>query len=326
MSPSRSPRSSNEPRVVCAGIAVADVVVHPVRQPLPLGQLQLVEGIELHAGGCALTTGSALGALTVDVGLTAAVGDDTLGRFLVQIAQDRGIDRGGIVQLEGVPTSSTVVVVDEQGERTFLHLPGCSAHLLAAHVRASLAADLEWLHLGGLLVTEQLDGEPAAALLRDAKQRGARVSADVVWDARDRWQLVHPCLEHLDLFTPSEDEALAISGRSNLADAATWLHDHGVEVVAITRGSHGAYLSNGTDTWHVPAAEVVVRDGTGAGDCFVAGMIAGMLAGWQLPRAAAQASVLGGVAVASVGAPTQYPDPATLRAATDALLDRIRPS
>lgn len=325
-SPSTRPEQSTGPRVVCAGIAVADVVVHPVHQPLPLGQLQLVEGIELHAGGCALTTASGLRALAVDVGLTAAVGDDPLGRFLVEVARDRGIDRGGIAHLEDVPTSSSVVVVDDRGERTFLHLPGCSDHLSAAHVRATLPADLAWLHLAGLMVTGQLDGQPAAELLRDAKAGGARVSADVVWDARDRWHLLRPCLEHLDLFTPSADEALALSGRATVPEAARWLHDHGVAVVAITRGADGAYLSDGTDTWDVPATETDVRDGTGAGDCFTAGLIGGLLDGWELPRAGAQASVLGGVAVAAVGAPTSFPDPPALRTATDALLAHVRPS
>ncbi len=330
MSPSRCPEPTDGPgdgpRVVCAGIAVADVVVHPVRQPLPLGQVQLVEGIELHAGGCALTTATGLRALGADVGMTAAVGQDSFGQFLLQVALNRGIDRGGITRLEHVPTSSSVVAVDDHGERTFLHLPGCSDHLDETHVRASLTPDLEWLHLAGLLVTARLDGPPAAALLRDAKQAGARVSADVVWDARGRWDLVHPCLEYLDVFSPSEDEALAISGRASVPEAARWLHDQGVEVVAITRGGDGAHVSDGRDAWDIPAAAVEVRDGTGAGDCFAAGLIGGLLDGFELPRAAALASVLGGIAVSSVGAPTAFPDRPALLAAADELLDEVSPS
>jgi sugar/nucleoside kinase (ribokinase family) len=320
MSPSRCPERSDRPAVLCAGIAVADVIVHPIHQPLPVGQVQLVDEIQLRAGGCALSTATALRALGVDVGLSAAIGEDAFGDFLLQTAEDRGIDRGGLRRLP-YPTSASVVAVDHAGERTFLHVPGCNDQLDRSHVEASLHDDLRWFHLAGLLVTGRLDGEPAAELLHAARRSGARTSADVVWDARGGWERMQPCLEHLDLFSPNADEALALSGRSTVSEAATWLHDHGVRVVAITCGERGARVSDGDAAWYVAPFDVFARDGTGAGDAYAAGLIYGFLAGWSLPRTAAFASVLGGLATTVVGAPTDFPDLDTLVDLTSDLLD-----
>lgn len=290
-------------RIISAGIAVADVVVHPVTQPLPLGQVQLVDGIQLHAGGCAMSTATALRGMDLDVELVALVGRDPFGDVLIDIARERGIDHGGIYRLDGYPTSASAVIVDPDGERTFLHLPGCSDHLDPGHIRPRFAG-ASWLHLAGLLVTATLDGQPAAELLRDARAAGLRTSADVVWDANGRWELIHPCLPHLDVFSPSDQEAFAISGCATCPDAATWFHDHGVEVIAITLGPDGSYVSEGTQAWNVPAVAADARDGTAAGDWFAAGLIAGLSQGWDVPRASALASVLGSIAVSTVGAPS----------------------
>lgn len=323
MPPIGGPDTDKQPTIVCAGIAVVDVVVHPVRQPLPMGHVQVVEGIELAAGGCAMTTATALRALGEDVGLSAALGDDPLGRYLGELASQRGIDRGGFDWIADRPTSASVVLVDEAGERTFMHVPGTSDDLSPDHVRASLHADLGWLHLAGLLVTDKLDGQPAAQIFRDAREMGVRTSADVVWDDRDRWHLMHPNLPYLDLFTPSQEEAVAISGRDTVPEAARWLHDQGVGVVAITQGGEGARVSDGEVAWQVPVDDVSPVDGTGAGDCFTAAMISGLFAGGELPHVASLAAVLGGVAVATVGAPSVFPDRDILDARARRLLERL---
>lgn len=204
-----------------------------------------------------------------------------------------------------------------------MHVPGTSDDLSPEHVRASLHADLEWLHLAGLLVTDKLDGEPAAEILRDAREMGVRTSADVVWDDRDRWHLMRPNLPYLDLFTPSQEEAIAISGRDTVPEAARWLHDQGVGVVAITQGGEGAYVSDGTGAWQIPVDDVSPVDGTGAGDCFTAAMISGLLSGRELPDTASLAAVLGGVAVTAVGAPSDFPDREVLDARSRTLRDRV---
>ena len=68
------------------------------------------------------------------------------------------------------------------------------------------------LHVAGALVLDALDGEPTAALLAEARQRGIHTSLDTVFDGSGRWERVLPALPHCDLVTPGLAEALAITG------------------------------------------------------------------------------------------------------------------
>src|SRR5438045_3565160 len=65
--------------VVCLGILVADVVCRPVDELPARGTLGLAAEIELHGGGCALNTASALARLGLRTAVAGKVGADRFG-------------------------------------------------------------------------------------------------------------------------------------------------------------------------------------------------------------------------------------------------------
>jgi sugar/nucleoside kinase (ribokinase family) len=287
------------PDVVCLGILVADAIARPVERLPPRGELGLVEEISLHGGGCALNTASALVRLGLSASVCGKVGADTLGDFLLGLLDEREVDRRGVLRDPAAATSATVVLVDGDGERTFLHVPGANGRLRAEELDPALLYAGRALHLAGALVMPELDGEPAAAVLAEAKSRGLLTSLDTAWDPTGRWERVLPSLPHVDVFCPSLAEAEAVSGERGAEPAAAWLRERGVGTVAIKLGSAGCYV-HGVGT--IPAPEVEVVDATGAGDAFVAGFLYGVLAGWLLERSAALANETGARATTAVGA------------------------
>jgi sugar/nucleoside kinase (ribokinase family) len=293
--------------VVCLGILVADAIARPVPAVPPRGALALVDEISLHGGGCALNTASALARLGLGAAVCGKVGADAFGDFLLGLLDERGVVRRGVLRDPAVGTSATVVLVDDEGERTFLHLPGANGRLRAEELDPSLLYAGRALHVAGALVLEELDGEPAAAILAEARSRGLATSLDPVWDATGRWARLLPGLPYLDLFSPSLTEAEAISGERGPEAAAAWLEAQGVRTVAIKLGADGCWA---TGVGHVPAPVVTAVDGTGAGDAFAAGLLYGTLAGWPLERTAALANRLGALATTAVGAYAGLPDSA----------------
>jgi sugar/nucleoside kinase (ribokinase family) len=288
--------------VVCLGILVADAIARPVDALPARGELALVEEIALRAGGCALSTASALARLGLRAAVCGKVGLDPLGDFLVAQLDERGVDRGGVIRDPDLPTSATVVLVSGDGERTFLHLPGANAALRAGELDSELLFAGRALHVGGALVMPALDGEPAAALLGRARARGLLTSLDTAFDATGRWERVRPCLPHLDLACPSLAEARAISGRDDAAAAAAWFRESGVREVAVKLGPDGCYAAGEGFEGHVAAHAVEAVDGTGAGDAFAAGLLAAKLAGWPFERAARFANAVGALSATAVGA------------------------
>lgn len=296
--------------VICAGILVADAVARPVtRRPLP-GQLELVERISLHAGGSALNTGCGLARLGLRVALAGRVGRDGFGEFLRREAERGGCDTRHVREDPGASTSATLVTVELDGERAFLHAMGANAHLTAADVPLN-RLEARCLHLAGYFILPGLEEGGAVDLFQEATRRGLVTSLDCVWDATGRWlSAIGPLLPHTDVFCPSLAEARAITGKAAPPEVAAELLRLGVRrAVALKMGPQGSYVASGTGgAWHFPAPQVETVDGTGAGDAFIAGFLAGMLRDLPLPECARLGNVVGAQCVTAVGATTGLPD------------------
>jgi sugar/nucleoside kinase (ribokinase family) len=290
------------PDVVCLGILVADVIARPVDALPARGTLGLVDQITLRGGGCALNTGTGLARLGLRVAVAGKVGADAFGEFLLGLLAERGLDASGVLADARAPTATTVALVDGRGERTFLHSVGADGALRADEVDRDLLFSGRALHLAGALVLPQLDGEPTAGLLEEARERGVLTSLDTVWDASGRWERVFPALPHLDLFMAGLDEARAVSGEQEPVMAAEWLRARGAREVVVKLGPDGCYVAGERVGERVPAPRVEAVDGTGAGDAFAAGLIYGRLTGWPLERAARLANAAGALATTAVGA------------------------
>ena len=288
--------------VVCLGILVADVIARRVDDLPVRGSLGLVEEISLHGGGCALNTASVLARLGLSASVVGKVGADPFGDFVLGLLDERGVERGGVLRDPEAPTSATVVLVDSGGERTFLHLPGANGCLRLDELDDEALFSGRALHLAGALVMPEFDGEPAAAVLERAKERGLTTSLDTVWDATGRWERILPSLPFVDLFVPSLAEAAAISGEQEPEAAAAWLRERGVGTAALKLGAEGCYVAGEGLEGFIPAPAVEAVDSTGAGDAFAAGFLYGHLSGWELERTAAFANAAGALATIAVGA------------------------
>ena len=234
------------PQVACLGILVADVVGKPIDAFPPKGTLAAVERMELHAGGCAANTGIALARLGVDVAVLGRVGLDGFGDFLLQTLQQAGADTRGVIQGGMEATSATMVAVDAQGERTFLHYPGANAAFEAADVDWPLLEAADILHVAGPFLMPRFMGEQCAAVLRRARELGKVTTLDTVWDSTGRWMSVlAPSLPYLDYLLPSLEEARRLTGRENPRDIAQVFLDGGVRVVGLKLGAAGRVSANG---------------------------------------------------------------------------------
>jgi sugar/nucleoside kinase (ribokinase family) len=290
--------------VVCLGIMVADVVGRPVRVIPDPGRLVLVDEMGLHTGGCAVNTGTALARVGVPVELIGKVGCDAFGDFILNALSGRGVGTRGVRRDPEAGTAATMVMVDPDGERRFVHCIGVNALFTADDVDAAIVKGASVLHVAGSLVMPGIDGEPTAELLREAQAVGVTTFLDTVWDATGRWmEVIGPSLPHVDYFVPSLPEARALTGLADPPDVARALLDHGVGTVGIKMSADGCLVMTGDgESIRLPAFQVDVVDTTGAGDAFAAGFIAGVWYGWPLERTARFANAMGALCVTGVGA------------------------
>jgi len=72
--------------------------------------------------------------------------------------------------------------------------------------------------------------------------------------------------------------------------------------VGLKMGEEGCYIRNSQAEIRIPAFDVPVIDAVGAGDCFAAGFLAGIVKGWDLETTGRFANALGALCVTALGA------------------------
>jgi sugar/nucleoside kinase (ribokinase family) len=294
----------SRPAVACAGLIVADVFV-PVldRVPEP-GSIVTVDGFLRDAGGCAANTATTLARLGIATALVATVGADAPGEWLLSDLAAKGVDVRGVASV-AAPTSETIILPVAGDDRRYVHVPGANAALAAVDV-ARGARGAAVLAVGGFLALPALVPVELATVFKEARTAGTRIVLDVVVpdDARDSADAVRTVLPFVDWFVPNDDEARRLTGADDPVDQAAVLLDWGCSAVVITRGKAGALYADEVQALRVHPLLVEVVDGSGAGDAFTAGLIAGLVHGWPVERILRFAAAVGGSATRGLGCTT----------------------
>ena len=271
-------------------------------------QEKLVDSIAMVIGGSAAITAVAAARLGLRVALVAAVGADPSGAFMRDQLAAEGVDVGAVAVRDGTPTGMTVAL--SQGrDRAILTALGAMASLTAADVPGALLARARHVHASSYFLLEDCLGPGLAGLLSAARAAGATTSLDTNWDPAGRWgdERLSAAIAQADVLLPNEAEALRLagvgrSGAASLSAAAAALTAAGPKLV-VKLGERGALCAEGPVLQQVSLPPVVPVDATGAGDCFNAGLIAGLLEGLALAQAAALGCAAGALSAGAASCP-----------------------
>ena len=180
--------------------------------------------------------------------------------------------------------------------------------LTLADVPGTLFIRARHVHASSYFLLEDSLGPGLAGLLATARAAGATTSLDTNWDPSGRWgdERLAAAIAQADLLLPHEAEALRLSGTASLDAAARALSADGRKLV-VKLGERGVLCVEGTAAHLVSVPPVAPIDTTGAGDCFNAGLIAGLLTGLALPQAAALGCAVGALSTSAPGGTARAP-------------------
>lgn len=300
MSPYDPPPS---PPVVCAGVLVADHLSTPIDHLPAAGELVAADELVLNIGGCAANAAIALARLGVDVGICGKVGDDAFGRYVAETLRDSGVDVRGLAVDPGHATSQTLIVNVRGEDRRFIHSFGANKGLTAADLDPLLELRPKVVYLGGYLILPGIDAHALAERFARARAQGATTLLDVCTPGRaDYLAHLRPVLPEVDVFLPNTDEATLILGEPDPVRQAEAFHAMGARRVVITCGGRGSVTVSDALKARLGTYPVDFVDGTGGGDTFDAGYIAGLLSGLDELGCLKLASAVGASCVRAVGA------------------------
>jgi len=144
----------------------------------------------------------------------------------------------------------------------------------------------------------------ALAVLR---RKGAKISFDPnirpeLLGHRRLQDVVGPVMEHCHVLLPGTAELALLGGQATVEENVQALFaTTPIEIVVVKRGKQGCTIFTRAEATEVPAYAVDEIDPTGAGDCFDAGFLCGLLEGLSLKGCAEVASAAGALNAGAFG-------------------------
>ncbi|HEY7737000.1 MAG TPA: carbohydrate kinase family protein [Candidatus Limnocylindrales bacterium] len=314
-----------------------DIIVRGPDVEPRFGQEELlVESAELVIGSSSAIMAVGAARLGLRVALVGIVGDDALGRFMLDALGSAGVDVSGCRTDPSQSTGASVILTNGS-DRAIMTALGTIGALRVDHIPAALLSRARHVHVGSYFMQTGLRAD-LAGLFDRLRAAGTTTSVDPNWDPAGTWDggLV-ALLDRTSVFLPNRHEALQVAGLSDPWDAALALTGTGGSaanrnrndpggpdggrgpVVVVKLGADGALVaSRDGGVEQVAAYPVDAVDTTGAGDSFDAGFLAAWLEGRQLGEALRFGAVCGALSTTGMGGTSRQPTRAEVEASLSA--------
>ncbi|MEW6364047.1 MAG: adenosine kinase [Acidobacteriota bacterium] len=302
--------------IVGVGSALMDILVQEddeflARANAPKGGMILVDADrvdrvqkEARSTPVMVPGGSACNTIVGVARLARLAGTDPVDpRFVGRRGSDRigesfegGLRSDGIrtfLAQSATPTGRVLSIVSPDAQRSMLTFLGASAEFAAADLSPDQFEGASIVHIEGYLAYSP---ELITAVMKRGREAGARVSLDLasytVVDAC-RGLLADIVSRFVDILIANEEEARAFVGESDETKALLALAAR-APMAVLKIGKRGSLVRTaGVTTRIAPMGDGRVVDTTGAGDCWAAGFMFGLLMGYPVERCGILASACG---------------------------------
>ncbi|WP_051117230.1 ribokinase [Vibrio campbellii] len=291
-------------KLVVLGSVNADHVLQVPSFPRP-GETLHGRNYQVIPGGKGANQAVAAARLNADIGFIACVGDDSFGINIRENFKMDGIDITGVKMQPNCPTGIAMIQVADSGENSICISAEANAKLTAEAIEPDLERIRQADYLLMQLETPMCGIEKAARIAKDAK-------TNVILNPAPARELSDELLSCIDVITPNETEAEVLTGVTvtdddSAQEAANILHSKGIEIVMITLGAKGVWLSQNGRGEIIPGFRVEATDTTAAGDTFNGAFVTGLLEDLPLESAIKFAHAAAAISVTRFGAQTSIP-------------------
>lgn len=223
-------------------------------------------------GGSAANTIVSLSRLGVEVGFVGMVGSDEEGDLILEKFRAEGVETQ--IRIEEGYTGAAIGFVDAQGERALYIYPGVNEKLCMEDIDRDFINNARFLHTSSFVNREQLEMQRELAKRAKSKLSFSPGMLCFNYELEDLIAVI----ERSAVVFLSLDELTSLVRGENYEKGAEALLNIGAQIVCVTLGEQGCYVTDRTGASHtIDAYPTEVVDTTGAGDAFAAGFLYGLL-------------------------------------------------
>lgn len=292
--------------ITVIGAAIIDILAGPVKKNIFETGSCPIENTKMSFGGDALNEAIILSKLGRKVQLVSKVGNDEAGARVLGFIKENGLTDKHITVENGLTTGMNVVLIDEDGERSFLTNPNSSLRKLSKEdILPYIDSFADIVSFASIFVSPKLSIDDMNELFKVIKSKSGRILTADMTKAKNGEKLedIKKLLKYIDYIFPNEEEIALLTGISDAVKNAELLVEAGVKCAVIKCGRRGCIIKTRDEFYEIPAYLVEKPvDTTGAGDSFVAGFLWGLSEGMSLEECGRFACKVAANTVKSVGA------------------------
>ena len=235
-----------------------------------------------NPGGAPANVAVALSRLGVEISFLGKVGDDVLGRFLVNKLKSEAVKIDNLILTNEAKTAITFVTLDERGERSFDFYidPSADRFLRKEEIDRELFKQAEIFHFGSISLIDQPARSAAKKAIELAQQNEMLISYDpnlrtMLWNsAAEAKAKILSLMDKVDILKVSEEELEFLTAKKDISEGTVELNKkYQIPLIFISCGGKGSYYYYKKELFFSPAFEVDAVDTTGAGDAFVSAVL-----------------------------------------------------
>ncbi|MFJ5713050.1 ribokinase [Neobacillus sp. NPDC093127] len=294
---------NRKPSVLVIGSINMDLVLKVDKVPVD-GETVLGESYAYIPGGKGANQGVAAARLGADVTFIGRVGEDANGKVLKGNLQKEGINAEFVIESPETSTGIAAIMLQETGQNRIIVIPGANMKITKEDLQTAFEHTYD-----AVIVQLEIPDEIVIEASRLSKEK----NIPVILDAGPAKSFPLEDLEGLEIVSPNESEALALTGVEvnsieSAEKAAIVLKERSnAKTIVLKMGSLGAYLYEDGEGEFFPAHKVKVVDTTAAGDAFTAALTVKYMTSKDIKEAIRFANVAGAITVTRMGAQPSLP-------------------
>ena len=276
-------KKSNK-KALCLGIAVTDTYAKSIDKIPKWDTLGTFDEVKYGAGGCAVNTAINLNSLGINCGVSAAIGKDLNGEFIIDQLKKRKIDTANIIKTKN-NTAITFAMISSNGKRRYLTNWGANDIFSIKDLVFSNIQKYSLIHLCGTFAMKTFDGKQTLEFVKKIKKNKSKIliSMDTIFNTKvNCLKLIKDLFPYIDIFFPSIEELTLITGYNSIKKNIDFLKATKIPLTGIKMGKEGSIFIHNNNASYCSPFRVKVIDTSGAGDAFMAGLIFATLSEYSL--------------------------------------------
>jgi 2-dehydro-3-deoxygluconokinase len=244
-----------------------------------------------------------LARLGFQCGWFSRLGNDEFGRAIVRTIRGEGVDISRVIIDQDAPTGVFFVNRESEGDpHCYYYRTGSAAsHLSRDDIDEEYVSSATIVYLTGITPAISPSAQEATERIVDLTvQNGQTLVFDPnlrlkLWDIGKAREVLLPLMRKSDYVLPGGNELVLLMDTDDLDTAIDKAHAYGMTRLLIKQGAEGAIVAvTNNNPVRVPAFSLKKPVSTmGAGDCFAAGFVAGLLREQALEECARWGNAMG---------------------------------